>query len=96
MALLAGVAAARPFAVIAQQAMVPTIGYLSSNPPDIPVGEVAAFKEGLAAAGLAEGRDFVIEYRFAEGNYDRAIRIQRRTGEATSGCIAASGLPARW
>ena len=91
--LLAAVAAA-PFDALAQRKNLPTIGYLSSNPPDVPVGEVAAFRQGLAEEGVVEGRDAAIEYRFAEGQYDRLPRFAAELVARKVDVIAASGLPA--
>src|SRR5215204_4199938 len=59
--LLAAAAGLWTLSARAQQKRMPTIGYLSSNPPDIPVGEVEAFKQGLADTGIVEGRDVVID-----------------------------------
>ena len=92
-AVVAAVAAA-PFAALAQQKKLPTIGYLSSNSHDVPVGEVAVFREGLAAAGVVEDRDAAIEYRFAEGNYDRLPRLAAELVARDVDVIAASGMPA--
>jgi putative ABC transport system substrate-binding protein len=78
----------------AQQKQLPVIGYLSSNPPNVPVGEVAAFREGLADVGVVEGRDAAIEYRFAEGKYDRLPRFAAELVTRDVDVIAASGLPA--
>jgi putative tryptophan/tyrosine transport system substrate-binding protein len=61
---LAG-AAAWPLAARAQQAKIPVIGYLSFGTPRDGVGGVAAFLQGLAAAGYVEGRDVAIEFRWA-------------------------------
>ena len=83
-----------PLATGAQQRRVPTIGYLSSNPPDIPVGEVEAFKEGLAETGIVEGRDVAIDYRFAAGNYDRLTAFAAELVAHNVDVIAASGAPA--
>jgi ABC-type uncharacterized transport system substrate-binding protein len=66
--LLAG-AAAWPLAARAQSAAVPVIGYLSSISTD-PYG-VAAFNHGLLEQGFFEGRNVRIDYRSAEGQYDR-------------------------
>ena len=82
-AVLCAVAAA-PFAAAAQQKKLPTIGYLSSNPPDVPLGEVANFREGLREAGFVEGRDAAIEYRFADGDYERLPRFAAEPPAATA------------
>jgi putative ABC transport system substrate-binding protein len=60
-----------PIAAPAQQKAMPVIGYLSTNSANIPAGEVEAFRDGLKASGFVEGRDVAIDYRFADGNYDR-------------------------
>jgi putative ABC transport system substrate-binding protein len=56
----------------AQQAKkVPTIGYLGSNTPTATLGFVEAFRQGLRDFGYVEGQTIAIEYRWAEGNFDR-------------------------
>jgi len=92
-AVLCTVAAA-PFAAAAQQKKLPTIGYLSSNPPDVPIGEVANFRDGLREAGVVEGRDAAIEYRFADGDYERLPRFAAELVAREVDVIAASGLAA--
>jgi putative ABC transport system substrate-binding protein len=67
--LLAGAMGGRPFAVRAQQKVMPVIGFLGSTSRDAPL--VAAFLEGLAETGYVEGQNAAIEYRWAEGRYDR-------------------------
>jgi putative tryptophan/tyrosine transport system substrate-binding protein len=66
-----GAGAVWPVVTRAQQAALPVIGYLHISTPDATVGGVAAFRKGLSEAGFVEGRNVVIEYRFAEFQADR-------------------------
>jgi putative ABC transport system substrate-binding protein len=70
--LLGGAAVAWPLCAWAQQPAPPVIGYLSSGIPGVVGGDRASiFAEGLAQTGYIEGRNVTIEYRWAEGHYDR-------------------------
>jgi putative tryptophan/tyrosine transport system substrate-binding protein len=68
---LLGSAVAWPLAAHAQQAAMPVIGFLDSRPPDGMTERVRAFREGLKDTGIIEGDNVAIEYRFAEGQFDR-------------------------
>ena len=78
---LLGGAAAWPLAALAQQS-IPLIGVLSSRTLDMYGPLVGAFRRGLAENGYAEGRNVTVEYREADGDYDRlsalAAELARR------------------
>jgi putative ABC transport system substrate-binding protein len=69
--LLGGAAATWPVAAHAQQPSVFRIGFLGLPTADSLPKRPEAFRAGLRDLGYQEGRDFVIEYRWADGNYDR-------------------------
>jgi putative ABC transport system substrate-binding protein len=68
--LLGGTMTAAP-ALRAQQKAMPVIGFLNSGLPGPNAANVAAFRQGLNETGYVEGQNVAIEYRWAEGRYDR-------------------------
>src|SRR6266481_3239502 len=69
--LLLGGATAATRSLHAQQKAMPVIGYLHFGSPAPFAYQVAAFRQGLSETGYAEGQNVAIEYRWAEGRYDR-------------------------
>jgi putative ABC transport system substrate-binding protein len=70
-ALLGAASGVRPLALLAQQKAMPVIGFLDGTSLGSGAPLVAAFRQGLSEDGYVEGQSVVIEYRWAEGRYDR-------------------------
>src|SRR5437764_12334503 len=69
--LSASAAVGWPRTARAQQPAMPVIGFLHSVTPESYAPMVAAFRQGLKEAGYLESKNVTIEYRWAEGHYDR-------------------------
>ena len=93
--LIVGSTAVWPFAARGQQP-TPIVGFLSSRSPDDSAHLVAAFREGLGETGFIEGRNVAIEYRWAEGHYDRLPTLAADLVARQVSVIAATAIaPAR-
>jgi putative ABC transport system substrate-binding protein len=74
-ALAGGVAASLPFAARAQQPSMPVVGFLHGASPSYLGQFLDALRKGLNEAGYVEGQNLAIEYRWAEGHYDRLAAL---------------------
>src|SRR5438128_1889277 len=83
-----------PRALRAQQKAMPVIGFLGSISPGTFAGFVPAFHQGLKEAGYVEGQNVTIEYRWAEGRYDRLPAFAADlVGRKVDMIVAAGGSP---
>src|SRR5499427_6271076 len=91
-ALLGGAAVGWPVAVRAQPAM-PVIGFLGFGSLENFGPFLTAFRKGLNEAGFVEGQNVAIEYRWAEGQYDRMEKLAADLVGRRVAVIAVPGSP---
>src|SRR5262245_51553841 len=88
---LIGGAAAWPLAVRAQQARLPMIGFMHIASADRRPHGVAAFSRGLKEAGCVDGQNVAIDYRWADGQYDRLPGVAAELVARQVSVLAATG-----
>jgi putative tryptophan/tyrosine transport system substrate-binding protein len=83
-----------PLAAHAQQPTMPVVGFLSSRSPGESDAVASAFRQGLAEAGYVVGQNVAVEYRWAEGRYERLPALAAElVGLKVSAIFAAGGPP---
>jgi putative tryptophan/tyrosine transport system substrate-binding protein len=90
--LLGGAAAAWPLAARSQQATLPVVGYLNFGSPESDAFRLSGLRRGLNQSGYAEGRNLVIEYRWAGNQADRLQPLAADLVQLRVDVIVSPGL----
>ena len=88
-----GLSAVLPLSSRAQQSAIPFVGFLSSRSPGESEAVVTAYRNGLAESGFVAGQNVAIEYRWAEGQYDRLPQLAAELVNMRVAVILAAGGP---
>src|SRR5215471_15178865 len=88
-----GGAAAWPLAARAQQPAIPVIAYLNLGSPESDVPRLTGLRRGLNQAGYVEGRNSLVEYRWAGNQADRLPGLAAELVRLRVSVIVAAGLP---
>jgi putative ABC transport system substrate-binding protein len=91
---LVGGAAAWPLTVRAQQQAMPVVGFLNVASPNLYATRLRAFHQGLGEMGYIEGRNVGVEYRWAEGQYNRLPAFAADLIRQQVSAIFVTGVPA--
>jgi len=92
--LLGGAAAAWPFKAHAQQPAMPVVGYLNNGSPEADASRLTGLRRGLNQSGYVEGRNLVIEYRWAGNQADRLPALAADLVQLRVAVIVTPGLVA--
>jgi putative tryptophan/tyrosine transport system substrate-binding protein len=85
--------AVQPIPSLAQQGRRPVVGLIGSTSPHAYASRIAAFNRGLGEAGYTDGKNVTIEYRWAEGHYDRLASLADEVVREQVNVIAAITTP---
>src|SRR6516164_455749 len=83
--LFGGSAMAWPLAARAQQKTLPVIGFMSSRSPEDSQSVLAGFRKGLSEGGIVEGKDAIIDFRWARGDFGRLPALATVTCKGSGG-----------